>query len=309
MVSMKILLISAGIVSLAVGLRFAVPAAADGIPALWSAAVSWLKPPYLYLIINGIIITIAASSRFQKSHSEQPPAAQHLISVKTHPPASFEPFPAQMDVVAVVEEPAQAADAVAEVVVSEIEDAVVELRPVMVDGSEVGIDSPDEIAIEADLDKDVFVESTIEYRNTPPSPSPSPPPEETVSREIQLESLFPAREKPLVTSRFAHRKPNRTNPEGARALRVTKTKKHETLESTWKMITEGRHVPLTRHLKKPEDHGADVPAPARIGKEPSPGQEELNRRVEAFIKKFNEEMRMQRQESMNQFMEMINRGL
>ncbi|CAA0835989.1 Protein of unknown function (DUF761 [Striga hermonthica] len=308
--SMKILLISAGVVSLAVGLRFAVPAAADGIPALWSAAVSWLRPPYLYLIINGIIITIAASSRFQKSHSEQPPAAQHLISVKTPPTVSFEPFPAQVDVVAVVEEPAEAATAVAEVVVSDIEDAVVELRPVTVDGSEVGIDSPEEIAIEADQDKDVFVDYTIEYRNTPPSPSPSPPPEEMVSREIQLESLFPAREKPLVTSRFAHRKPNRSNPEaGARALRVTKTKKHETLESTWKMITEGRHVPLTRHLKKPEDHGGDVPAPARIGKEPSPGQEELNRRVEAFINKFNEEMRMQRQESMNQFMEMINRGL
>lgn len=120
---------------------------------------------------------------------------------------------------------------------------------------------------------------------------------------------------------------------GARALRrVARPKKQETLESTWKMITEGRHVPLTRHLKKSDtfdqhhaspamDHVTVVPksetfkdrsnyeAPARIRKEPSPGQDELNRRVEAFINKFNDDMRMQRQQSLQQYKEMINRGV
>lgn len=125
---------------------------------------------------------------------------------------------------------------------------------------------------------------------------------------------------------------------------MARPKKQETLESTWKMITEGRHVPLTRHMKKSDtwdshtapamDHITAVPksatfkdhsnhespsppplppaaaaAVARIRKEPSPGQDELNRRVEAFIHKFNEDMRMQRQESLNQYMEMIKRGV
>lgn len=120
---------------------------------------------------------------------------------------------------------------------------------------------------------------------------------------------------------------------------VAKPKRHETLESTWKTITDGRAIPLTRHLKKSdtwETHGRvrsdgqDNPKPVMkksettkehsqalspspgsgklLRKESSLGQDELNRRVEAFIKKFNEEMRMQRQESINHYMEMMNPG-
>lgn len=127
---------------------------------------------------------------------------------------------------------------------------------------------------------------------------------------------------------------------GNRALRVAKPKRQETLESTWKAITDGRHVPLTRHLRKSdtfENHGShvtgdsptysprhvkksdtfrdrtnyDSPSPSsggKLRKEASPSQDELNRRVEAFINKFNQEMRLQRQESLNQYMEMVNRG-
>ncbi|KAL3627660.1 hypothetical protein CASFOL_029023 [Castilleja foliolosa] len=315
--SMKVLLISAGAVALAVGLRFSVPIAMNEIPAIWSVILSWLKPPYLYLVINGIIITIAASSRFH--HSKPEPAAvrfEHdLVSVKTPPPQSFESF----------SDPAEISSVVEESMAAEEVDAVVELRPVTVNGLKVDIEPEEETVIEAEEDGDQFDDSMVIYNNiTPPEAE-----EETISPEIQFESLFPVREKPLVTSRFGHRKPNRTNPEGVRGLRVARAKKHDTLESTWKMITEGRHVPLTRHMKKSEtfEHAHVTPAvdhvpksvtfkergnytpPARIGKEPSLGQEELNRRVEAFIKKMNEDMKMQRQESLNQYMEMINRGV
>lgn len=133
---------------------------------------------------------------------------------------------------------------------------------------------------------------------------------------------------------------------GGKSLGVSKPKRHETLESTWKTITDGRSIPLTRHLKKSdtwESHarrnmqieeqntppklmkksetfndriGTDSansklspsPGSGKLRKEPSLSQDELNRRVEAFIKKFNEEMRLQRQESLNQYQEMIKRG-
>lgn len=130
---------------------------------------------------------------------------------------------------------------------------------------------------------------------------------------------------------------------GGKPLRVAKPKRHDTLENTWKAITEGRSMPLSRHMKKSEtweNHGRQVQhkvdsavdtsavlnsetfkdwtnqqqvtasagCVGKLRKEPSLGQDELNRRVEAFINKFNEEMRLQRQESLNQYMETVKRG-
>lgn len=196
---MKVILISAGVLSLAMGLKFSIPIAVNGVPALWSIIVSCMKPPYLYIIINGIIITIAASSRFHQSKAE--PAAvrpDHLISVKTPPTATFESLLAPVVVNTAVSEPA------AEVVVSEVEDRVVDLEPVMVNGSKVDLAAEVDDLIRAEAE-DLFDESSLPY---------NPPSYETISLEAKMESLFPAREKPLASSRFVHRKPNRITPEG-----------------------------------------------------------------------------------------------
>ncbi|CAK8530464.1 unnamed protein product [Lathyrus sativus] len=137
---------------------------------------------------------------------------------------------------------------------------------------------------------------------------------------------LPTIDKPLVSSRFTHRKPLKSNPEGGKALKVAaKQKRHETLESTWKTITEGRSIPLSRHMKKydtwqnrynvgphqSEDFVSDfnLNKSVRLRKEPSLSQDELNKRVETFIQNFNHQMRLQREESLlNHYQNMINRG-
>lgn len=157
----------------------------------------------------------------------------------------------------------------------------------------------------------------------------TPPKRDTVEY-----SPVPSVEKPPVSARFGHRRFVRSSPDAKAPLKVSRPKRQETLESTWRKITEGRPMPLTRHLRKSDTFAGasqDAPSPVRVvkksdtftgggnsspasgsggklRKESSLSQDELNRRVEAFIKKFNEEMRLQRQESLNQYKEMVNQG-
>ncbi|XP_076921249.1 uncharacterized protein LOC143589611 [Bidens hawaiensis] len=137
-------------------------------------------------------------------------------------------------------------------------------------------------------------------------------------------SIFPVvKEKPLVTSRFAYNpEPDEKNiPEGPVTMRVLKPKKHETMDSTWKMITKSgrksdtlvnlyRDPPSeesTRAARKSETfkdrtvfgNQNQQPKTRKLKIELTPSHEELNRRIEEFIKKFNNNMRLQRQESPN----------
>uniref|UniRef100_A0A1D1Z6D9 Protein TolB n=1 Tax=Anthurium amnicola TaxID=1678845 RepID=A0A1D1Z6D9_9ARAE len=295
MVSGKVMVVvvSTGVVSTAVVLRVWVPAIAvflcSEVPRIYGAVLLWLTPPYLYFLINLIIISIAASSRFHKADAaqeEEPPTA---------PPAEIQPR---------VEDPP---------------------APVMF------LMPAESKEVEVTEEEEEFVISRSSW---------------TPKRRRSWEVAPPA-EKPLVSVRFAARRgAPKASPEG-RALGVAKPRKGETLESTWKAITDGRTMPLARHLKKSDTWGADggrerdaaaaagaattpvrksetfrerqagdpSPSPGgsgrssgRLRREASLGQDELNRRVEAFINKFNEEMRLQRQESFKHYMGMINRG-
>ncbi|XP_072952370.1 uncharacterized protein [Typha angustifolia] len=271
------------------------------LPVMYGSLLGWLTPPYLYFVINGIILSIAASSRFHSpsdsAGSEPPP----VIPVASRPLEFVEP---ELEV-----------------------DVGVELTKVVETETEPEVETEKEV--EAEADEFVISRSTW-----------SPKQREMITEVPTEDSNLT--DKPLVSVRFGHRKSVKPSPE-SKPLRVARPKRNETLESTWKTITEGRAVPLARHLKKSEtweprgragasaadeaaspamrksetfhERGTNRGSPApqspasssagRLRREASLGQDDLNRRVEAFIKKFNEEMRLQRQESFKHYMEMI----
>ncbi|MCD7456012.1 hypothetical protein HAX54_030439 [Datura stramonium] len=326
--SLKVVLISIGAVSLAMVAKASLPLFFYELPTIWAAVIACFKPPYLYFVINGIIVIIAATSR-SSNHKESSSGDQFqpLITARTPP---------QPDLIAITQSDLHSVQS--EVKVFEAapvpvdEPQVFEVKPVLVNGSVVVVNHEDEDVNDGPDESDAIVISKTVV---------APLPEIETNNELLL---LPATEKPLVSSRFANRKPAvKMSPEGVKSLRVARLEKPETLENTWKMITEGRHVPPTRHMKKSDTfhtRGRHVavddaseernlippqqqhrqfnqrhvlksetfgrPDKLRLAvsvggihpKDPSLSSDELNRRVEAFIKKFNEDMRLQRQQSM-----------
>ncbi|KAE8707515.1 hypothetical protein F3Y22_tig00110383pilonHSYRG00099 [Hibiscus syriacus] len=326
MLSLKIIFISTGIFGIALGLKVSVPLVLEfcvsQAPLWWSTFRSWLKPPYLYVIINGIIITIAASSRFNINNSGKDQTEQ----IQPQPKISVDQRP--------VEKYNKKSGWEYDVVESSVFLYKQNHRGKEVETMTLEVEDENNAAVEDDRNgDDEFVMSKSERI----------PPSKTNSSEIPLHALFP-QEKLALSSRFGHQKHAKANPQGGRALRVAKQKRHETLENTWKMIMEKKAMPLSRHLQKSdtwENQGRNINMeasadstvmkksemfrdrtyyellPVQVSssltsgkprKEPSLSQEELNRRAEAFIQKFNDEIRLQKQESLDQYMKMVNGG-
>ncbi|KAL1537757.1 hypothetical protein AAHA92_30242 [Salvia divinorum] len=280
-------------------------------PWIYNGVVSWLRPPYLYLVINCIIITIVASSKLQSEADDDARELPPLLNLNA----------------------VQAAQQL----------------PVEIGGTEfpmsLAAEYEFEAAAERGLEPDELDSGGIggvsEY--SPPE-IVSGAGDAMCNKENECvavaKSMWTAAEisdgtnfvKPPASARFGHRRNLKASNEGGRTvLGVSKPKKQDTLENTWKTITEGRAIPISRHLKKSETWSEreqeNTPPRAlkamrkaetfkerspmsggsgKLRKEASLSQDELNRRVEAFIKKFNEDMRLQRQESLNQYSEMIN---
>ncbi|BFG27639.1 hypothetical protein CerSpe_139140 [Prunus speciosa] len=346
--SLKIVLISSGVVALAWAIKLSVPLAmefvASYLPLMFR---SLLRPPYIYVLINGIIITIVASSRFHHDRSPEP-KPQPEESESEHEEGQqdgSDPYEQQIYLEPLVhEEVHEEMPAVINGSVEAEPEPEPEVEDVRVDEDEVVISSstwtpPKSVMKSNEIASPEVEDVRVDEDEVVISSSTWTPPK-SVMKSDEIASPV---EKPLVSVRFSHRKPARSSPEAGKPLRVAKPKRHDTLENTWKAITEGRSMPLSRHMKKSEtwenqgrqvqhkvDSAVDTSAVlnsetfkdwtnqqqvtasagcvGKLRKEPSLGQEELNRRVEAFINKFNEEMRLQRQESLNQYMETVKRG-
>ncbi|KAL8160190.1 hypothetical protein V2J09_001727 [Rumex salicifolius] len=285
--------------------------AAANPPEIWNSMRSWLRPPFLYLVVNGIIISIAASSRLFHHHHQIRTEEFHFrlrrrsaraVYPSPEPTGTLMQEPlceeAEFDYYNTVLENDRVA--VAEVVTY---DETTTLRTKQ-DGELMMVEANDDFA--PDDVSGLVVASPLKRRETLEIA--------TSFFESQIKEPSP------LPSSGRRSTPTRVALEGGNPLEG----EQETLESIWKRITEGRQV--TRHLQQSDtgkDNGRQIassepstpssvkksetfkerrrmnlsPSTKRINREPSLSQDELNRRVEAFINKFNQEMRLQRQHS------------
>ncbi|ESW21632.1 hypothetical protein PHAVU_005G086300 [Phaseolus vulgaris] len=321
-VSVKVVLISTGVLSMAMGLKLTLPFLAHFFlteaPHMWTFFLTCFTPPYLYILLNFIILTILASSKLNNHlHHHSPP--DNTLLLPSDSPIYHRPLPA-------VQIPAPdtvhlSADAQEDYTVSS-DEYLYQTKPTLNHDAAREANA----SVGCVYDENTPVKAAVQNDDAAAVLSPS------LQSKDSSDFLFAdENEKPPVSARFSHRKAFRASPEGGKVLGVAKAKKQETLESTWRTITEGRAMPLTRHLKKAETWetqgtplrdlnggpvmkksetfaGREKNASTRLRKEPSLSQDELNRRVEAFINKFNAEMRLQRQESLRQYREMMNQG-
>ncbi|XP_074343532.1 uncharacterized protein LOC141682732 [Apium graveolens] len=269
------------------------------VPLISSLVSSWLQPLYLYLIINFIIITIFISSKLQQHHGHSKPIKK---------------FPSENNYDR--EEQSKLADVMQLESLTEIEGMEVSNELYENGNHCVPTLKPKTTVLANNLQLDYSNNANISY-----------------SDDGTKESAYFEPWKFQGSARFVHPKVVEANTQGKKKLGVPKPEQElETLESTWKAITDGRPMPITHQhtgggnlqnshkmitsetFSRQQGTNrnnisrtlAGSPSSGKLKRDPSPGQDELNKRVEAFISRFKEDMRLQRKESLRQYVEMIN---
>ncbi|KFK43415.1 hypothetical protein AALP_AA1G122900 [Arabis alpina] len=291
----KPVLISTGVVAIAMHLKVIVPATIaidfSQAPILLSYFLSWLRPPYLYVIINVIIVVIGVSSRLYRTISSNNDGnkdyevsynGDYNNSHKSHQTEQHQ-FDHQHQ-----DRPRR----------SDTKEA---------DFSFVAVVSPSKIIVEVkerpEVVKEKLAEATAmvdEEKEMSLVVVGEPEKQSSIEKPSSVE-------KPLVTARIGHRKLVKTTTaerNSFKALKVAKPRKHETLENTWKLITEGKPPPLTSHYRRPDTFGLGSSEQQTglkksetfkdrtkfyLSPAVSRSRDELNKRAEAFIKKCNNE--------------------
>ncbi|CAN8301922.1 unnamed protein product [Cochlearia groenlandica] len=343
----NVAVVIAGIFSFTAAIILTVPSVshfvASSFPIVYDNTVFLLKPPYLYLVINCIIVSIVATSKLAHKYSSNIDEDSDFSEVVTPVIVVSESFEIDSGYLNVVQTGSDYTGFVE--IDSPVDPTVEDIQkfPKPIADDNLNLDDKRENQQKQSNDSPESEKPKLSS-DSPESEKPklSSDSPETEKMEVKKDSSeISVSKQTKKPPRYNKQRSLKANPEGGGnrkpALGVTKPhRRQDTLESTWKKITEGRPTPLNKRLTKSDTWQErshvqtskeekkntskseisinDVKAletkeeTTRLKREASPGQEELNRRVEAFIKKFNEEMRLQRLESLAKYNEIVNGG-
>ncbi|KAL5983018.1 hypothetical protein ACLOJK_017098 [Asimina triloba] len=288
----KLGFLAIGVISTFLLLKLAIPYSLNlfisAIPRIWLCFRSWLSPPYLYIIVNFIIISIVASSTFQPEHSDQIKDGENGEAENPQPQKKLQQQKKQTH--------SEASSDRMSATETDIWSDISSL-PVSGENPTEAEEKPSSVAFES------AQEVWSDFTCLPDSGTDSEASDARPSAESKGKSAGPSASVPAPSDR------------------------DHTLDATWKAITEGHAEAPKRQLKKsdtwdgpPHVRGEPDAEPAvaarrelrksetfkdgasspEVVREMSLSQDDLNRRVEAFIQNF----RLQRQASYRQLQHM-----
>ncbi|PON68274.1 hypothetical protein TorRG33x02_262560 [Trema orientale] len=304
----KLLLLFAGMVSTltlvkAAVIPYAVDLALSTVPQIWMSFRSWVMSPlYIYIVVNFIIVAIAATSTFQPRNDND--SSSNDNNKKTDHSIQSQQQKVQL------QEDKTASNTLTDILFAG------DPSPEINSGEDTGGYPITKTRNHGEEEEEKRVSTIVGGRLLAGDKSPETksgaysgenPMTRTEEEEEEDSSTLEATWKAIMAGRKLKKSESwDVAPRLARAGGHDDDDDDNQVKMKMKMKGEDDPVSWARREMRKSDTFSDR---VSLRREKSMSPEELNQRAEAFIKKVNNDIRLQRLESDQRFLDMVNRGL